>query len=221
MRLARVVPVKDSKRRAGSRAGYLIYQNLIKKPGIYPWATNHTVQSWNNHYKKNASYYDRQIERYLEKHPEIEWGDEAQTFGDLAFDEDEASPPASSRRRKLPQSLSFRDYSPPDLPAGPSTGANRGPDVPDDDGDEEQEESLHQQRGRTATKIPRRTQKRADVQDPPTGQGSENAGPSTRLATNKRLDGPAFSDPCPVGGSCTSALFWVRRGIFVAVLPRC
>ena len=179
MCVARVVPVKDSKRKAGSRAGYLIYQNLINNPGEYPWATSHTVQSWNNHYKKNAGYYDRQIERYLEKHPEIGRDNEAQAFRDLEFDED--SPPVSPRRPQLPRHLSSRSYSPPDLPESSHTGANR---VVSDD-DDEPGDASHQQHSRTTATIPHRTQNRADARYSPIQQEYENTGPSRRLATNQ------------------------------------
>jgi len=63
------VPYKGTK----GRAGDAVYKSLCDpdNEAIYPWASSHTWNSWSNRYRKNQEYFDRNISRYLESHPEI------------------------------------------------------------------------------------------------------------------------------------------------------
>ncbi|KAF8314824.1 uncharacterized protein EI90DRAFT_414914 [Cantharellus anzutake] len=126
-----MAPKKSSQRRPGSRAGYLLYENLYRNLDIYPWAKNHTVQSWNNHYKKHMEFYDRQIDRYKEKHG-ISSGDDE--FEDLDFHSEGS---VSPQRHELPKRRLPRRESPPDIPEGSGNGSRRSRATSEDDSDGE------------------------------------------------------------------------------------
>ncbi|KDQ18710.1 hypothetical protein BOTBODRAFT_29087 [Botryobasidium botryosum FD-172 SS1] len=100
---------------SGGRTGNNLYKDLCARTDEYPWAANHTWESWRNRYKKNREKYDVEIAKWVKEHP--------QPVGQKGQYGHARKPRKSAGDREAEQLSPSRDGEPQDPPAAGSSQA--------------------------------------------------------------------------------------------------